>query len=335
MKSNHSSDRLNVPLPVLLFALAEESGGGLRKRLQRLALQMQESGEGEWFLQKRLQQLPQPLQAAVRIGLQSGRLRNMLLQYLDAQIFYTQLRRTWGLSLLYGMFLLGLVLLVFGLLLPGIVSGIVQTFFDLQAQPPFSTRWLWKISKFFDCYGGWIFLVVSGAALCGWWLSRLESVQKFYKRWLFYLPLFGPMWRAAAQARLCRLLSLLVEDEVALTRSLRETASVLQTEVPRLASVCVRLAEACEKGVAVENAAAAESVLSPHVRSAFRFWASPEAFRRHLSAAAEIFETQARLQAIRVQALLGPFILVLVGGLILFGIFATLVPLISVVNHLI
>lgn len=111
---------------------------------------------------------------------------------------------------------IGVVAVMLGFVMPRFEG----MFASLGAQLPPTTKILLGTSAWFRT--NWYWVVASGlaAAIGGWTWSQSPSGRRTLDRLVIALPIFGPVVRAFATARLCRVIGVLVEGRVPLLEAL-------------------------------------------------------------------------------------------------------------------
>lgn len=111
---------------------------------------------------------------------------------------------------------IGVVAVMLGFVMPRFEG----MFASLGAQLPPTTKILLGTSAWFRT--NWYWVVASGlaAAIGGWTWSQSPSGRRTLDRLVIALPIFGPVVRAFATARLCRVIGVLVEGRVPLLDAL-------------------------------------------------------------------------------------------------------------------
>ena len=321
--------RAGLPLGAGLRALADElSGRRLSRVLHRLANRLDAGDDLVRALESQGRSLPSHLRGLMLAGVRSGRLAEVLEEFVDLERNQTELRRRVWLSLAYPFILLLSMTALAAFVCVFLVDGFAKIFYDFGTALPAMTvlviNTAWPMMWFSI---GLVSLSVAIPLLL--WLAPGAS-------WLWpvlhRVPLLGPLLRWSHLAQFARLMGLLLEQEVALPDALRLSAAGLRDS--NLARGCRRVADDVEKGRALCESMAARrqfpASLIPLVQWGQQAPALADAFR----AAAEMFEGRVRSQGNMLDFILLPIIFLAIVISVGFFVIAMFLPLISLVVKL-
>lgn len=109
-----------------------------------------------------------------------------------------------------------------------VVPTLTKTFKDLGSELPTSTRAIIWISDSISNHI-FLFLLIIGGFIVGLiFLSRIKLVQRYFDKFILYLPVIGQIVKEVNTARTARTLSSLLLSGVSLSNSLAITEEVLQ-----------------------------------------------------------------------------------------------------------
>jgi type II secretory pathway component PulF len=272
--------------------------------------------------------LPPHLRGLILAGLRSGRLPDVLEEYVDLEHSQAELQRRLWASLLYPFLLLAIMtaLAVFARVF--IIGAFVAIFQDFKTDLPFMT--LWFIHSSWPMTGGMV------ALLCLLTFVPVVLAVAPQVRWmwpiLYRVPMMGPLLRWSHAAQFSRLMGMLLDQQVPLPDALRLTSEGLRDA--DLAWGCRRVADEVENGqVLYERMAELPQFppsMIPVIEWGQRAPALPDSFR----AAAEMFEGRVRSQGSLLEALLLPVMLLLIVGFVGTFVTAMFLPLISLIQKL-
>ena len=321
--------KAGLPLGDGLRALADElAGRRLPRILRAMADRLDAGAELPAAIDAEGCRLPGCLRGLVLAGIRSGRLAEVLEEYVDLERAQLELRRRVWLCLAYPFVLLAvLAALTIGAKLY-VVDEFGKIFTDFGTTLPPITVTFMRVSR--PAMWGAIATLTLLAALPV--LLRLASASASVWPALYRVPMVGPLLRWSHLAQFSRLMCLLLDQRVALPDALRLAAAGSRNA--DLARGCCRVADDVEAGrVLYESMASRRQFppsLIPLVEWGQRAPALPEAFR----AAAEMFEGRVRSHGTLLEAILPPIILLFVTGWV--GVFAIamMMPLISLIQKL-
>lgn len=321
--------KAGLPLGAGLRALADDlPGGSLSRVLREISDQLDRGVTLEAALEAQGPRLPTHVRGLVIAGVRSGRLAEVLEEFVDLQRSQTELRRRVWLGLAYPILLLVLLsgLLIF--LQVAVVSEMVPIFEDFEAQLPPMTELFLGTSE----PGVWIFAGLTLSLIAAVFLLTANHGVAWMSRLLHFLPLVGPLWRFGRLAQFSRLMAVLLEHQVSLPDALRLTATGLGDA--DLANGCRRAAGQVEAGRSLVQSIASQrqfpSGMIPLLHWGQNASAPADAFR----AAAEMFEGRVHTQGILMETALLPITFLLIAAFVMLFLVAIYLPLISLIEAL-
>ncbi|HEX8202851.1 MAG TPA: type II secretion system F family protein, partial [Isosphaeraceae bacterium] len=294
-----------LALPPGLRALAEElPRGPLRRVLVEVAARLEEGHSLEEAVARQGGRVPPHLRGVILAGLRSGRMAEVLGDFVRYEQIGWDLRRRLWLYLAYPIVLLTAMAALLVFLALVVVKPYGMIYQDFGVNLPVSTRVLLGLARGIERIG-WGLVVVPLAALGLMWLageSRLSTaVGRRFVRWI---PLFGPLWRWTSLTKFSHLLALLLESRMPLTVALPLAGEGVRDA--ELAATGRAIARDLEAGGALIPAVIRRRLL-PRGFSRILAWAEGhQALPEALHMAGEMFEARARAQA----AFVGIFCLV-------------------------
>jgi len=264
----------------------------------------------------------------VRAGEESGRLPHVMQRlavYLEER---AELVSRVALAFIYPAVVFGVSLLVIVGMLTWVVPQMVQVFQGAKQTLPIMTRILLSTSAIVGDWGG-IFLLAAllGGAAFAYGL-RNDAFRLRFHAWRLNLPLFGRFERATNTARFSSTLAILVGSGVPLLSALSAAEGVISNRVQRAAAS--QAAAQVREGVALSRALAATHQFPPML---IHLTASGEATGRLDSMLERAAQELSRDLSRRVEAftsLLGPAVVLLMGGVVLFIVLAILLPVFEI-----
>lgn len=313
-----------LPLDEALAALAEGAGARLRPLALALRARVMEGAS----LSVAMAQFPGHFdalyQATVAAGERSGRLDAALLRLAGHLEQRDAMRHQLLAALAYPLLLVVVAMAVVAGLMAYVVPELVAVFVRSGQALPWPTRALVAMSDGLRSHGGWT-LPAGVALLAGLAFAWPRPAFRRWReaRWLA-LPGLGRWLRAREAARYARTLATMLASAVPLLDALALAARTVRNGVWRQAldAAAARVRE----GVPLANALAAVPGFPP---VALRLVASGERAGRLdalLDEAAAQLERELAFGATLAMAMLGPAVILLVGGLVLFIVLAILLP---------
>jgi len=206
-----------------------------------------------------------------------------------------------------------------------VAPKVVEVFRNSEAELPLLTQALIAGSDFMRAYG--VFLVV-GIVAAIWLFRRSLRIESNRRRWhefLLRLPLIGKVVRGSNTARFARTLSTLTASTVPVLDALRISGEVV-TNLPMKAAVndaAVRVRE----GAAIGRSLGASRLFPPMMIHLISSGESSGELDTMLERAAQHQERELDSVLQAVVGLLGPLMILLMGGLVLVIVMAMLLPI--------
>lgn len=327
-----------LPLAGGLSALARElPDGKVRRGLKAMVSQLESGRSLESVLDSK--SVPADLRGLVRAALRTGQTGEVLSQYVHHMQHMQDLRRHIALAWGYPLVLISSSLAIFLFFILYIVPQFREIFADFGMQLPSMTKSLIWVSDVIRQNLPIALAVVGGVILLLWlfWRFGLSPAQR--RRFLWCLPLIGPMIRAAALARFSRLLGLLIENNVPLPEALRLAGQGAGDA--ELGDAAMYLADVVESGRSLKgNEHACQRFPQTFVQLLSQIEGpkpmanAVKALSDACASSAQMFESQARVAAARIAAISQPLIVFFTGGLVAYLVIALFMPLIRLLNDL-
>lgn len=194
--------------------------------------------------------------AMVRAGERGGFLENVLARLGQFVMSQAELR-----GKIIGNMVYPMMLVVFGAAIMGVVFGFFVPMFKTMLtksgqEPPLITRAVFAIADAVGRYGLVTFVAVVIAVASVYQVSRRPSVRRMLSLWRTRLPVIGPLVRALATTRFCRMLGTMLGNGIPMLSAM---------QIAREASGNVLLEEAIER--ATESVRAGQPLAPPLAES--------------------------------------------------------------------
>ena len=268
---------------------------------------------------------PEIYRATVAASEQSGHLDAVLERLADYTDNRQQLRSRTLSAMLCPVLLFVVCVAIVFFLLVSVVPKVVEVFRTSEAQLPLLTQLLITGSDFMRDFGVYVVILIAGAFfLFNRWL-RIESNRRRWHAFLLRMPLVGKVVRGSNTARFARTLSTLTASTVPVLEALRISSEVV-TNLPMKAAVedaAVRVRE----GAPIGRSLGTSRVFPPMMIHLISSGETSGELDTMLERAAvhQERELDSILQA--VVGLLGPLMILVMGGLVLLIVLAMLLPI--------
>jgi general secretion pathway protein F len=268
---------------------------------------------------------PELYRATVAAGEQSGHLDTVLERLADYTENREQLRSRTIAAMMYPIILFivcsGIVLLQ----LTYVVPKIVKQFEHAKADLPMLTKILIAFSDFMRDWGWLLALCLVAAGYLFRRALRDEDFRRKYHRWLLSLPLFGKIVRGNNTARFARTFSTLTASAVPVLESMRIAGEVV-TNLPMRDAV-EGAANRVREGAPIAKSLGATKLFPPMMIHLIGSGESSGELEEMLERAATNQEREMESLLNTIVGLLGPAMILVMGGLVLLIVLAMLLPI--------
>jgi general secretion pathway protein F len=263
--------------------------------------------------------------ATVAAGEQSGHLDAVLERLADYTDMRQQMRQKTLTAMLYPVLLFVVCAAIVFFLLVSVVPKVVEVFRTSEAQLPLLTTLLIAFSDFMREWG---LVLIAAIVLALWLFRRWLRVEANRRRWhalLLRMPLVSRVVRASNTARFARTMSTLSASAVPVLEAMRISGEVV-TSLPMRAAVgdaAVRVRE----GAPIGRSLAQAKIFPPMMIHLISSGESSGELDTMLERAAIHQERELDGILSAVVGLLGPMMILLMGGLVLLIVLAMLLPI--------
>lgn len=268
---------------------------------------------------------PEIYRATVAAGEQSGHLDTVLERLADYTDSRQQMRQRTLSAMLYPIVLFAVCVLIVFFLLVSVVPKVVDVFRSTKAELPILTQGLISMSDFLR---EWAWLVVGGLALAAFlfarWL-RAPAARRRFHRFLLRVPLLGKVVRGTNTARFARTFSTLTSSAVPVLEALRISGEVV-TNLPMRDAV-LEAAARVREGAAIGRSLGATRMFPPMMIHLISSGETSGDLELMLDRAASNQEREMDAILGAVVGLLGPLMILVMGGLVLLIVLAMLLPI--------
>jgi general secretion pathway protein F len=268
---------------------------------------------------------PELYRATVAAGEQSGHLDTVLERLADYTENREQLRSRTMNAMLYPVMLLVVCTGIVFLLLTFVVPKIVKQFESSKTELPFLTKMLIAFSDFARNWG-WLVILALGLGL--WlftrWLRNPAARRRFHST-LLHMPLIGKVVRGNNTARFARTLATLTSSAVPVLEALRISGEVV-TNLPMRDAV-QEAATKIREGAPIGRSLAATRMFPPMMIHLIASGETSGDLETMLDRAATNQEREMDTILSTFVGLLGPLMILVMGGLVLLIVLAMLLPI--------
>lgn len=262
--------------------------------------------------------------ALVRAGEESGKLPGVLVRLADYLERREELKSRLAMAFIYPAIVIFVSIAVIVGMLTWVVPQMVQVFQGAKQVLPLPTRILLAVSHFMGNWGSWLLLLIVIAALAFWQALKNEDFRFRVHAWRLTVPWFGKLERAAETVRFASTLAILAGSGVPVLTAMAAASGVM-SNLP-LKSAAEQAARQVREGISLARALSAAKSFPPIL---VHLVSSGEATGRLDTMLERAATEQAAGLSRKVETfsqLLGPAVVLVMGGVVLFIVLAILLP---------
>ena len=262
--------------------------------------------------------------ATVAAGEQSGRIDEVLEGLADYVEDQQNMRQKVLGALIYPAFLSLVAVSIVIILLATVVPDLVGVFDSIDAQLPALTRGLIASSDFIRGWGWLLGLGLVGGVFGFVYAMRNDGFKRRFQSRVLALPLIGRFVRGVNTARFTRTLSILTSSGVPALDAMTIGADVV-TNLPMREGI-QRAARKVREGAAIHRALGQEQLFPPITLHMIANGELAGELETMLARAAEHQEREVETLRQAVMGVLGPAVILIMGGMVLLIVLAILLP---------
>lgn len=268
---------------------------------------------------------PEIYRATVAAGEQSGHLDTVLERLADYTESREQMRSRTINAMLYPILLFAVCISIVVMLLTFVVPKIVKQFENSKSDLPVLTQGLIAISDFLRDWGIFVVLgLIAAGFLFKRWL-RDPGARRRYHAFLLRLPLIGKVVRGSNTARFARTFATLTSSAVPVLDAMRISGEVV-TNLPMRDAVEVA-ATRVREGAPIGKSLGTSKIFPPMMIHLIASGETSGELETMLERAATNQEREMDSVLGAVVGLLGPLMILVMGGLVLMIVLAMLLPI--------
>jgi len=321
-----------IPLVESLSALTEQTE---HSRLKSMLGQVRDHvNQGASFADALAQTdaFPSLYVSMVRAGEAGGALEAVLerlADYLESQV---RLRNKVSSILIYPLVMLGFAGFVVGVLVTVVLPQITELLVTLDQPLPFYTRWIIEGSNFLRSWWWLMGLLALGGFLALRAAIARPAGRVLWDRFRLALPVVGSSVRLIAISRFTRTLSTLLSGGLPIVRALDTARDVADNTV--LGSAIDSARDSITEGASIAAPLRASGQFPPLVTHMIEVGERSGELEAMLGKVADTYDEQVETTVTRLTALLEPLLILIMVGIVVVIILATLVPLLNITTSL-
>ena len=325
--------RGGVPVMQAMRSIQEQTeSSGLRPIVEEIAGAIRDGA----MLSEAIKAYPRwfsPLYVSmVEAGEAAGVLDTMLERLADAREREEQSRRQVQAAMAYPI-LVGVVGVLTVIVLLTFFMPRVMRLFDQTATLPLATRILLAVSTFLTTQGHWLLLCLALVVVVIRRLAAMHKGRTFLDTALLRTPLLGRFMRDVELGRFARTFALLVQSGIPIERVLQLSANTMSNCVLQEDVQAIRV-RTVQQGMQLSSGLRASIWFPPFFANMVSVGEETGHLENSLEDVARFYEASVARQGRMATALIEPLLLLLVGGMVGFIVFAMLMPIFEIGGQL-
>lgn len=267
----------------------------------------------------------------IRAGEASGALDKVLIRLADFTEAQARLKSKVMSAMMYPAIMMGVGSLIMAILFVVVIPRITKIFTQIKAELPLQTRFLIFVADVIKDYW-WLLIIVAIAIVYFFrrWLRSTKGRRRFDTS-LLKAPIIGNIARLVAVARFSRTLATLLRAGVPVLNALDIVKDVLNNV--RLAEVVTEAREAIREGESIADPLKRSKEFPPIVVHMVATGEKSGQLEEMLENVADNYDFQVDQRVERLTTLIEPIMIVGMGGGVAFVVWAILMPILSLSQH--
>ena len=320
--------KAGLTLEEVLGILIEQTDGGLvRRQLGAIRARVMEGQSLSSAMAEHPRLFPGVYTASIAAGERAGQLELVLARLAAHAEQRETMSRGLGIALIYPIVLSVIAIAVVWGLIGFVVPRVVGVFEQASQELPLLTRSLLALSEGIASYGWLLVALLAMATVVAIALLRRPQPRLMVDGWLLRLPVLGRLVRARQTASFTRTLAILTSSAVPLVEALKVSSTVVGNRV--VAADVTRAASQVREGVSLSSALKGSGWLPPAAKRLISGGERSGELAPMLEHAAGIQEDELNAATTVLLAVMQPFLILLVGLMVLYIVLAIMLPILS------
>jgi general secretion pathway protein F len=315
-----------LPIVEALTALIDQTEN---VRLKKVITQVRESVNEGSSLADAMRRFPKVFSELyanmINAGESSGALDIVLKRLADFMENQVMLRNKVLATLTYPIILVLVGIAILSFLLAFVVPKVVRIFDELQQALPIPTVILIAVTDFLGDYWWVILVVVGGSILALRQYAATEKGHQNYNRMILRIPVMGKLLRTIVTTRFARTLAILLNSGIPLLQSMDIAKAVVNNVV--IADAIESAKEGIREGESIAEPLKRSKILPSMVTHMIAVGEKTGELEQMLFKVSEAYDNEVETTMSRMTSLLGPIVILVLGGVVLFIVLAILLPM--------
>lgn len=235
-------------------------------------------------------------------------------------------------ALTYPIFVGVMAIVVVIFMLVKIVPTFVSILNDYNAKLPAVTRFVLAMSGFLQQFW-WLIILLAVGLYVLLVFMRQNKVSKYYLDYaLLKIPVFGKLVQKSIIARMTRTLSSLFSSSVPILQALTIVEKIVENEV--MTNVIRQSRDALERGQSMTDPMRRHWVFPPLVTQMIAIGEETGALDGMLAKVADFYEAEVEAATDQMKALIEPFMIVLLAGVVGTIVASIMIPMFEIYNNI-
>jgi len=270
--------------------------------------------------------------ALIKAGESSGKLDEILKRLAETMEAENELNIKFKSAMIYPAVVFMAMIGVFIVLMVFVIPKLADLYSNMNVELPFITKVMIDTSKFMTKY----VVIILGALLAGaYFLKKFLSTpqgKKLTIEVVFNIPVFGHIVRTKEQSQFTRTLSLLISAAVPIVEALNIVSGVVNH--PALKNAALEAARQVEKGNPLSGYFASSSLFPPLISQMAAVGEETGKMDEVLQRVASYYDVEVDGMIKGLSSALEPIILVMLGVMVGFMIFAVITPIYKITTSI-
>ena len=261
----------------------------------------------------------------INAGESSGALDIVLKRLADFMENQVMLRNKVLSTLSYPIILVFVGVAILTFLLVSVVPKVVSIFDELRQALPVPTVILIVVTDFLKDYWWILLLVVAGSILALRHYAGTETGRQNYNRIILKIPIMGKLLRIIATTRFARTLAILLNSGIPLLQSMDIAKAVVNNVV--ISGAIESAKEDIREGESIAEPLRRSKVFPSMVTHMIAVGEKTGELEQMLFRISEAYDNEVETMISRITSLLGPIVILFLGGIVLFIVLSILLPM--------
>ena len=330
-----SITKAGIPLEKGLRELSHDvSSRSMRKLIDAIAGELEAGVSIEEAFEKRQKHFPPLYGRILKAGVETGRLSEMLTSLNRHLEMANQTKRIIFEAISYPAVILTLAAViitgVFMFVIPQF--GVALTEMTDSGQLPALTRTFLSMSQNVVPFWITVGLIIAGILILFTLLSTFPAGRRFKESILLFLPVFGRVYHSSALSRMSEAMAIMVAAGCDMPESLRLSSGATGSE--KIIAESDMIAGQIEQGAGILEAGQFCRMIPRLFFYSIQLGSQRNELQDNLYSLGQMYAEQAQFGQARLQAVLLPLMLIVVGGFLFLTILSIFAPMIQIVTSL-